>query len=725
MSLKTTFIILSILILSSPLSIFAQSPVLDFNLVVPTPSSYPSYVAGELIVKYKETVLDLDRAASLSQVQNFQQQFELVDSRSIKSLNMDVLTSSQSQTVDTFELIQQVKTDPRVEYVLPNYLYRLTSLPNDPKFQDGSMWSLKNTGQTVNKKPGSANADIAAFRAWDLEAGNQQDIIVAVIDSGIAYDHPDLKDNMWDGSNCRDENNRPVAGGCPHHGWDYANNDNDPYDEMGHGTHVAGTIAARSNNSLGITGLSSKNKIKIMALKTDRASDGLLSGEAILKAIMFAKYNGAKVINASYGGPGGEGNRQAYQDALSGFDGLFIAAAGNDATNNDQVHQYPSDFDFDSIISVASMDNQDKLSSFSNYGPSSVDVAAPGSDIVSSVPGVIDESFDSYSPSSLGPFTKTPNSSWAPLQMKDGSVFLFTNIPGQNSPSPSYLTYNQSTNLGSTPRNGFFSAYVYCEGGSSTSDYVEAQVYNSGSWIPVGKFYQGDSSGKFTLVKLPFSNLSGSDVKFRLNWVTADSNKFCAFLNLRVGLNGYSSGLYAYKQGTSMAAPHVSGLAGLLYSLSPNLSQSQARQLILTSGDPLPLLSGKISTGKRINLYSALSQLKTIVSPTLTPPLSPVPTTPLLISPTITPPVISPTPTNSSCQCPSGLPKNQGNSDCNNSIDINDFSIWIKEYSQFQKTHNFSSSFTSDFNCDRQVDLSDYQIWRSQILTIRQVPSGT
>lgn len=226
--------------------------------------------------------------------------------------------------------------------------------------------------------------------------------MVAVIDSGVNYNHEDLVNQMWNGQNCVDQNGNSL-GGCIH-GYDFDQNDKNPLpDTSDHGTHVAGIIAAQSNNGKGITGVAPKTKI--MAIK------GFSTTAKAVDAIHFAKQNGAKIINASWGG-----YFLAYEDcsdinatptldmalynAISDFGdagGLFITAAGNDNYNHDvaQTRSFPAGFgtDFqcgnqsvsglDNIISVAATDSNDIKASFSDYGKNSVHIAAPGVDIKS------------------------------------------------------------------------------------------------------------------------------------------------------------------------------------------------------------------------------------------------------------------------------------------------------------------------------------------------------
>lgn len=214
---------------------------------------------------------------------------------------------------------------------------------------------------------------------------------MAVIDSGVDYLHPDLANKMWDGSHCVSDTGATL-GGCIH-GYDFVDDSKNPLPTIEpHGTHVSGIIAAQINSGTGIVGVNPN--VKIMAL---RVGDHYMTESVIVRAINFARENGAKVINASFGG--GYPSQIEY-DTIKAFTdsgGLFIAAAGNNASNNNTTLFYPADYATTTtfsgvtypananVISVAATDENDQLASFSNYGNTSVDVAAPGVDIYSSV----------------------------------------------------------------------------------------------------------------------------------------------------------------------------------------------------------------------------------------------------------------------------------------------------------------------------------------------------
>lgn len=293
------------------------------------------------------------------------------------------------QTVD--EALADLSARDDILYALPDYQIRADYIPNDAQF--GKMWGLSNTGQTG----GTVDADIDAPEAWDVTRGSSS-IVVAVIDTGVDYNHPDLKANVWlnadeiPGNRIDDDRNGYID---DIYGWDFANDDSNPMDDNGHGTHVAGTIAALGNNALGVTGVAPG--VKLMALKFLDSTGSGYTSDAIL-ALDYAVANGARISNNSWGGamPFEQPLADAIQRAAAA-NHLVVAAAGNGnwsgstflgANNNDASARYPAGYrpTPDTLISVAATDHTDSYAWFSNYGATTVDLAAPGVGILSTVP---------------------------------------------------------------------------------------------------------------------------------------------------------------------------------------------------------------------------------------------------------------------------------------------------------------------------------------------------
>ncbi len=282
-----------------------------------------------------------------------------------------------------------------VDYIEPNYIVHTQATPNDTKFND--LWGMHNTGQTG----GTANVDIDAPEAWNLTTGSTT-VVVGVVDTGVDFNHPDLSANMWTNSaeiagNGIDDDANGVVDDI--YGMNAINPAASPLDDNGHGTHCAGTIGGSGNNSRGVAGVNWN--VKIMALKfLDGSGSGSTSDaiEAIQYAVLM-KQRGVniRVLSNSWGGGGFS---QALENAITAANQagiLFVAAAGNSASDNDSVNTYPANYEVANIVSVAAIDANGNLASFSNFGVTTVDLAAPGVGIVSTTPNNTYSSFSGTS----------------------------------------------------------------------------------------------------------------------------------------------------------------------------------------------------------------------------------------------------------------------------------------------------------------------------------------
>ena len=275
-----------------------------------------------------------------------------------------------------------------VAYAEPDYLAWAETTPDDASF--GEQWSFENTGQGG----GTPDADVDATEAWDLTTGDTN-VIVAVLDTGIDYEHEDLAPQAWFNSaesgpfstNALDDDGNGYTNDW--RGWDFYYGDNNPMDGDGHGTHCSGIIGAVGDNGIGVAGICWRVRIMPLKIMSDDACGKLSFLTDVMRAIEYAVRKGAKILSNSYWFST-EGYSQGVADMITmacSKGVLFVASAGNYTQNNDVVGHYPSNYTNANVIAVASTTNNDHLSDFSNYGSNSVDLAAPGSAILSTIPG--------------------------------------------------------------------------------------------------------------------------------------------------------------------------------------------------------------------------------------------------------------------------------------------------------------------------------------------------
>jgi subtilisin family serine protease len=339
----------------------------------------PNAVKGELIVGFTEGVSRAEENAILKTAgATSKKRFGQIDAVLVK------VKDDEEGTVT-----KVLSSEPLVAYVEPNHVVSIAATPNDPSFSQ--LWGLHNTGQTG----GTNDKDIDAPEAWDSATGDSS-IVVAVTDTGVDFTHPDLASQRW--VNPLD----PVGGGDDDgnglvddwSGWDFVNDDNDPFDDNRHGTHVSGTIGATGDNGIGVVGVNWN--VKIMALKFLSSAGSGSTADAIASTL-YAADHGADVSSNSWGGGPYD---QALLDAIeygASRGMLFVAAAGNDGFNNDVTPTYPATYSSNAVLAVAATDHNDGLAFFSSYGAKTVDLGAPGVGILSTTPGNSYGSFDGTS----------------------------------------------------------------------------------------------------------------------------------------------------------------------------------------------------------------------------------------------------------------------------------------------------------------------------------------
>jgi subtilisin family serine protease len=326
-------------------------------------------VPGQIIVKYEENVGPSEQAGVRSK-EGLEKEDEL------DLINAEVV---QVEDKPIEEAIGDLEDKPEVEYAEPNFKVYPTAYRDEPYFDQ--LWGLHNTGQNG----GNPDVDINGPEASDITQGDPN-LVVAVIDNGVDFTHPDLAERAWTNpgevaNNGVDDDNNGYVDDL--NGWDFHNNDATVHDLDRHGTHVAGTIAASVNGD-GVVGVAPN--VEVMALKFLGPRGGAISNA--IKAIEYTKSEGAKISNNSWGGGG---RSQALKDAIDASGMLFVAAAGNGGgdslgDDNDQRPFYPASYDALNILSVAAINRMGNLARFSNFGATSVDISAPGVNVLSSLP---------------------------------------------------------------------------------------------------------------------------------------------------------------------------------------------------------------------------------------------------------------------------------------------------------------------------------------------------
>jgi subtilisin family serine protease len=476
-----------------------------------------------------------------------------------------------------------------VHYAEPNFIRRLNGLPNDPRFS--SLWGLHS----------SLDADIDAPEAWDLTLGSAS-VVVAVIDSGVAYGHPDLAPNIWmnpdeeDGNGVDDDGNGFVD---DLRGWDFVQNDNAPLDFNGHGTHVAGTIGALGDDGYGVAG----------------NAYGGMTDEAAIGAIMYACAEGAQVVNASWGGPDFS---QSLSDAIASCPNtLFVAAAGNggfdgEGDDNDLEPMYPCNDPAENVVCVAATNSKDARAAFSNYGATSVDLAAPGVGTVSAVP--VWESLYTTNVTNLAGWlrggARTVGELWGltsywrasgsysmtdstgGLYQNDANTWIRTTVP---------VDFNVRSGCGVVYATAFSmeEGYDFFMIDGSTDAVTWEEV-----WGYTGYFGGGWTFEDFS----PFDGQSVFYMRYRVmsDSVGQDDGAYVDDVSIECLSSDLSAGGFVALSGTSMAAPHVSGVAALVWAQDAALSAAGVKDLLLSSVDVKSSLVDTVASGGRLNAFKAL-----------------------------------------------------------------------------------------------------------------------
>ncbi len=481
-----------------------------------------------------------------------------------------------------------------VAYAQPNWIYRLKSIPNDPMF--GQLWGLRNRAQNVYDTPdvtgfGIRGIDSGAWKAWRLRTGGKY--TVGVIDSGIASDHPDLNRNL---DRRLSRNFAPTYPGGPTdpEAWD------DPH---GHGTHVAGTIGAVGNNGLGVVGVNWRTRL--VALRVCSAT-GECEADDMAAAIDYAGRKGVRVVNMSIGSEPGDpysANRVVI-DAIRRYPKmLFVTAAGNESSNNDRAKEWPCSARIRNMICVAAIDPKGKLPYFTNWGRRTVDIAAPGQFIASTWINKVFPLDDVFFRDGLD--------GWRASGWVEASAGGMPELRYQGKAGQAWARPGQSFDL---------REMRYCRAGASLAGMLSGNQtitvqyrIDDGAWIDAANgmkademtieeadhsFYLPEAGGN-PLVELRVLYRSGG-TKSPEPLVRMSSIDLTCVKQMPPG------GMYRQLEGTSMASPHVAGVAALARAVYPKLTGVKLKRVVLRTGRKMPSLKKKTVTGRRVDAGRAV-----------------------------------------------------------------------------------------------------------------------
>ncbi len=574
------------------------------------------YKPGELLVRFKEGVTEkqiVDLHKSLGSIV-----IGRMDRLRLHKVKLKEGLSEQ-------EAIELYSASDIVELVEKHALrYPNTTIPNDHYF--GEQWGL---------------TKIQAPEAWDTTRGSPE-VIIAVIDTGVDYTHPDLSDNIWintaelNGARGADDDENGYVDDI--YGWDFAgpevtsagdategkdDEDADPMDLDGHGTYVAGIIAAVGNNGVGVSGVCWQAKLMVLKVQADQASQ--IEEWDVIEAIGYAILNGVHIVNCSFGGEAeGTGGERMLFEWLKDAGILAVCAAGNDGNDMDYSDTddkgetvypnklYPACYDFNNIISVAASKEDDQLADFSNYGLTTVDVMAPGNDIKSTVPATTYT--EALVRAGTDPYTEysANGMQFADLTDKDGITQLAYNCGrGYTDQFPDYVSnyiaviqrgngddidFYFSEKVTNAQEKGAVAVIIYnnrVDGSDDNFDEVGGSLGSPEDWMPVVSISKDNGEQLCGYLENPDANPITVTV-----------------VNKQID----PSSAYATRNGTSVAAPHVSGIAGLLLAKNPSLGYTRVKSAILDTVDEIESIdpddpSKRILTGGRVNAQAALSSV--------------------------------------------------------------------------------------------------------------------
>lgn len=564
---------------------------------VPSPRSVgpAAYVPGEAIVRF-------EAGASLAERREARRAADVAFEEPLPMPRAELVEVEGS----VLRAVGRLGHQPGVAYAQPNFRYQAVAVeaPDDSFF--AQLWGLSD--------PALPDPGIGALEAWEETEGSGQ--VIAVVDTGVDLTHPDIEPNLW-------ENPAPDPVEDDLHGYDFVDDDGDPDEFQFHGTHVAGTAAAAAGNAAGIAGVAPK--AEIMAV---RVLDGNGSGTSadIGAGIAYAAEKGADVINLSLGGSGG--TDKAMSDAVdvaAANDAVVVVAAGNEGVDNQTTPTVPCVLPQPNLICVAAINQSGGLAGFSNWGAKSVDLAAPGTKILSSKadygPPVFSDGFEPESTVTWGTafsngglpwsFTAATSSSGT-RSVTDSPVGDYgAAVDPSESASSELFTIDPVDLSGERGCRLHFRAKYEIEPPAPNGALFDAFAAGAvGESAPFeGLFLAGESPGypsSFGREEVSISSLDGrtdvlpvfailSDEELQFDGAYVDDVRLICrdetYTNAISSVSGYdqpNAGSYVEFQGTSMAAPHVAGVAALVRAAVPGAGATDVVSAILDGTSPMP-----------------------------------------------------------------------------------------------------------------------------------------
>jgi subtilisin family serine protease len=585
--------------------------LLLFLLSAPALAANADYVEGEVLVRYRSQASSVARTS-------LQQSLGGKIMRTLPGRNTVLMKLPVGETVST--AVEKLQKSADVELVQPNYIYRISAtVPNDTYYS--SLWGVKNTGQTIStgtfgpdtagstNNPGTSGRDMDLELAWD-RITSCSSVTVAVVDTGIRDTHNDLAANMWND-------------GSGNHGRNVITNTYNSADDNGHGTHVAGTIGAVGNNGAGTTGVCWG--VKLMAIKA-LGADGSGTSANVAAGVDWAVANGAKVINMSLGSGASDATLEASLEAARVAGVVVITAAGNDGSSNNTTPVYPCNYKKANMVCVAALTQTYALASFSNFGSNYVDVGAPGVNIVSPWPYTFAKTTDDFTTG------WTITGSGGTTGFGALTIGSYDTLAVPNNWNGSSATYANSADERAY-KDFAFGAYdkimvefgVLNNLGAAAGDSLKT-YYKVGATDPMTggtllDTYTGRTGTNTYYIKSYDITSGCANATCALGYqlttdaTTVDTGALLldfTLLQLTLANTGYN-----VIQGTSMAAPHVAGLAAMIMAYQPSYTALNVVESLKNGGEAISSLTLTTTTGKAVNAVGSLSYIKAPASVTL------------------------------------------------------------------------------------------------------------